>query len=88
VVKRGSRVQINVSNGPSPKPVKPIPDVVGEDQQTAASDLKAAGFKVNIIGTPTSDPSQNGIVLDEQPEGGTQAPSGSYVTIYVGESTS
>jgi serine/threonine-protein kinase len=85
VVKRGTRVQIKVSNGPNPKPSATIPDVVGEDQQTASSDLKAAGFKVNIIGMPTTDQSQNGIVLDQQPESGTKAPAGSYVTIYVGQ---
>jgi hypothetical protein len=40
---------------------------------------------VQVIQVPVSDPSQNGIVSDEQPAGGTRAP-GSPVTIYVGQS--
>jgi beta-lactam-binding protein with PASTA domain len=35
---------------------------------------------------PASDPIQNGMVVDEQPSGGTRAPDGSTVTIYVGSS--
>jgi beta-lactam-binding protein with PASTA domain len=35
---------------------------------------------------PTTDPSQSGMVLDEQPSAGTRAPKGSTVTIYVGSS--
>jgi serine/threonine-protein kinase len=60
-----------------------VPDVVGEDQQTATSDLQNAGFQVQVITVPPTDPSQSGNVVDEQPAGGTRAPRGSTVTIYV-----
>jgi serine/threonine-protein kinase len=60
--------------------------VVGQDQQTATSTLQNAGFQVQAIMVPASDPSQNGMVVDEQPSGGTRAPDGSTVTIYVGSS--
>jgi beta-lactam-binding protein with PASTA domain len=33
-----------------------------------------------------TDPSQAGMVVDEQPSGGSRAPTGSQVTIYVGQS--
>jgi eukaryotic-like serine/threonine-protein kinase len=60
--------------------------VVGQDQQTATNMLQSAGFRVQVIMVPPPDPSQSGMVLDEQPSGGTRAPKGSTVTIYVGSS--
>jgi beta-lactam-binding protein with PASTA domain len=57
-----------------------------QDQQSATSTLQNAGFQIQMIMVPASDPSQNGIVVDEQPAGGTRAPDGSTVTIYVGSS--
>jgi serine/threonine-protein kinase len=78
-------VTLKVSTGPSPKAAKAVPDVVGEDQQTATADLRAAGFAVQVFTTPVTDQTQNGLVVDQQPEGGTQAPTGSQITIYVGQ---
>jgi beta-lactam-binding protein with PASTA domain len=86
-VRRGSTVRINVSTGPSAKPLEAIPDVVGEDEQTATSELRAAGFQVEVFDEPTTDPSEDGFVVDEQPAGGTKAPQGSIVTISVGRLT-
>lgn len=83
-VKRGTRVRINVSNGPTPQPAKAVPDVTGEDQATATTDLRAAGFQVQVVDEPTADPNQDGIVIDEDPLPGTRIPAGSQVTIYVG----
>jgi serine/threonine-protein kinase len=87
LVRRGSRVRLRVSLGPNPATSATVPDVVGQDQQTATSRLQGAGFTVEVIMVPTSDPSQAGIVVDEQPAGGTRAPQGSEVTIYVGRTT-
>jgi beta-lactam-binding protein with PASTA domain len=83
-VKRGSRVRINVSTGPNPQAARAVPDVVGQDEATATTTLQNAGFVVEVIDQPTTDQTQDGIVLDEQPAGGTRAPRGSVVTIYVG----
>jgi beta-lactam-binding protein with PASTA domain len=82
--KKGDHVLVNVSLGPKPSPHQSVPDVVGEDETTAVADLEAAGFKVEVIDEPTSDQSQDGVVIDEQPAGSTQAPAGSEITIYVG----
>jgi eukaryotic-like serine/threonine-protein kinase len=83
--KTGDHVLVNVSLGPTPSPQKSVPDVVGEDEATAAADLRAAGFKVEeVIDEPTSDQSQDGVVIDEQPAASTHAPTGSEITIYVG----
>ncbi len=43
-------------------------------------------MRASAIMVPPQDPSQSGIVVDEQPVGGTRAPQGSTVTIYVGSS--
>jgi eukaryotic-like serine/threonine-protein kinase len=84
-VRRGTRVRIDVSVGPNPGPTATVPDVVGQDQQSATTTLQNAGFEVQTINVPVTDPSQAGMVVDEQPGGGTKAPQGSQVTIYVGE---
>ena len=86
-VRRGSRVRIDVSLGPTPAATKTVPNVVGQDQQTATTTLQDAGFSVQTIMVPVTDPSQAGTVVDEQPAGGTKAPRGSQVTIYVGQTT-
>ena len=83
-LRRDSRVRINVSNGPNPKPAKAVPDVSGEDEATARADLQAAGFRVSVVDQPTADENEDGIVLDQDPAGGTRAPAGSVVTIFVG----
>jgi len=57
---------------------------VGQDEATATTTLQNAGFVVEVIDQPTTDQTQDGIVLDEQPVGGSRAPRGSVITIYVG----
>jgi beta-lactam-binding protein with PASTA domain len=85
-VARGSRVRLAVSLGPSGTTTTVVPDVVGQTQQDATTALQDAGFKVQVLRVATADASQNGTVVDEQPAGGTQAPDGSLVTIYVARS--
>ena len=83
-LRRGTAVRINVSTGPSPQTAKAVPDVTGEDEATARSDLEAAGFRVSVVDEPTTDQNEDGIVVDEDPVAGTRVPTGSLVTIYVG----
>lgn len=82
--KRGTRIQLNVSLGPSPGEQRAVPDVLGEDPATAKTKLEAAGFKVQTLPQGVTDANQIGTVVDEQPAGGRRAPVGSTVTIYVG----
>jgi eukaryotic-like serine/threonine-protein kinase len=79
---QGSTVNLTVSNGP---PQKTIPSVVNETSQQATHDLQAAGFKVVQVQQSTNDPSQNNIVLSQNPSGGQSATEGATVTIYVGQ---
>jgi eukaryotic-like serine/threonine-protein kinase len=82
--KRGARIQLNVSLGPTPGTLKGVPDVRNLDADAARAKLTAAGFKVQTLQQGVSDSTQIGEVVDEQPAGGKNAPAGSVVTIYVG----
>jgi beta-lactam-binding protein with PASTA domain len=83
-LRRGSRVRVNVSTGPNPQSATGVPNVVGQDQATAAQTLSAAGFKVAVLNRPTSDQSKDGLVVEQQPKAGSSIPAGSQVTIFVG----
>ena len=82
--KRGARIQLNVSLGPSPGQQRAVPDVRGQDPAAAKTRLESAGFKVQTLPQGVTDANQIGTVVDEQPAGGRRAPVGSTVTIYVG----
>ena len=64
--------------------VATVPNVVGEDKDTAKANLAGAGFHVDKENQDTSDPTQDGMVAGQSPPGGTSAPTGSHVTIYIG----
>ncbi len=83
-LRRGSPVRLVVSAGPNPQPATTVPNVVGQDQATAASNLRAAGFRVVVLNRPTTNEGRDGIVIDEQPRAGSSIPGGSQVTIFVG----
>jgi beta-lactam-binding protein with PASTA domain len=82
-------VTIFVSNGQAPKPPKPpkthVPGVVGFREHRATVTLQAAGFGVNVAHQQVTDPSQDGVVLGQDPAAGTNAPQGATVTITVGK---
>jgi serine/threonine-protein kinase len=77
---KGSTVAITVSSGPN---TVTVPDEIGQDKQVAIDDLKANGFKVHAENVVCGDPNQNNIVQDQDPAGGSDAPSGSTVNIFV-----
>jgi eukaryotic-like serine/threonine-protein kinase len=78
----GSTVTITVSTGPA---TTSVPNVVGEEKEAAKDDLQAAGFKVKVENVPVADPTQDNIVQDQDPAGGSDAPTGGTVTIFVGQ---
>jgi serine/threonine-protein kinase len=79
----GSTVTITVSTGPEQVEV---PDVEGEEEGDAEQILGDAGFQVEVQEVP-GPPPQDGTVVDQDPNGGTQADQGSTVTIFVARST-
>jgi eukaryotic-like serine/threonine-protein kinase len=80
----GTTVTLDVSKGPT---TSAVPDVTSQDQASAQSQLRSSGFRVRIETQDTNDPSTDGIVLSQDPAGGTQAPKGTTVTIVVGKFT-
>jgi len=82
--RRNSRVALVVSAGPNPQPTSPVPNVVGQDQATAANNIKDAGFKIVVLNRPVTNQNRDGVVVDEQPAAGSGIPAGSQVTIFIG----
>jgi beta-lactam-binding protein with PASTA domain/tRNA A-37 threonylcarbamoyl transferase component Bud32 len=80
-VDQEARVTITVSSGP--KQVK-VPDVTGLAPGAAASRLRAAGLSPTSRERPTTNPDEDGVVLEQRPGSGTEVDSGSSVVIVVG----
>jgi serine/threonine-protein kinase len=78
---RGSTVQITISTGPD---IVPVPDVTGMEAADARATLEEAGFRTRGVAQDTTDPDEEGVVLDQDPTGTTEAERGSTVTIFVG----
>ena len=78
----GSKITLSVSKGPG---TTQIPDVTFQTQADATKILQGAGFTVAVIFQPATDPSQDGLVLNEDPSGGTNGKPGDVVTITVGQ---
>ena len=83
-LRRNSPVSLVVSAGPNPQPTTTVPSVVGQDQATAANNIKNAGFKIVVLNRPVTNQPKDGLVVDEQPHGGSGIPAGSQVTIFIG----
>jgi serine/threonine-protein kinase len=81
-VSKGSTVTLAVSKGPA---TTDVPDVTNQDQATAEQILTSAGLTPAVIYDQVTDPSQDGIVLSQQPKSGAAAQSGEVVTIHVGQ---
>jgi beta-lactam-binding protein with PASTA domain len=80
----GSSIKLSVSKGPK---TSSVPDVTSQDEQSARDTLTSAGFKVQVQNQDVTDPGLEGIVLDQSPGGGEQAPQGTTVRITVGRFT-
>jgi serine/threonine-protein kinase len=79
-LQRGATVTVVVSKGPEDIAV---PNVEGLDEETARQELEDAGFSVSVSDDPTDDPSQDGIVVAQDPLGGDRAEEGATVVIFV-----
>jgi serine/threonine-protein kinase len=89
--KRGDHVLVTVSDGTKKGGTgaaavapPPVPGVIGEDEDAATETLRSAGFAVQVVDRATTDPSEDGVVVDQRPAAGGQAAAGTSVTIYVG----
>src|SRR5437764_11187771 len=78
----GTKVNETVSKGPA---TSQVPSVTGRQQTEAVTLLQQAGFLVTIVKQDVTDPSQDGLVLAEEPHAGKKAQQGASVTITVGQ---
>ena len=79
-LEKGESVELRVSSGPAKVTVV---DVTGIDELSARQQLEAAGFEVEIVDEPTSDVSQDGLVVAQDPRGGSRVEEGTVVTLTV-----
>ena len=80
----GTVVTLKVSKGPNRKPV---PDVIGLQEDEAIANLRESGFEARVFDVPAADPA--GTVVAQEPPPGERAPPDSRVRINVstGEQT-
>ncbi len=78
---KGTTVSITVSKGPK---TSTVPDVSSIDLASAEQQLRASGFRYTVVYQDVDDPNSDGVVLDQTPQGGAQAPPKSMVTLTVG----
>jgi serine/threonine-protein kinase len=76
----GTTVNLVESSGPS---TVVVPDVIGDMQAQAVSTLQGDNLLPVVNCLATSDPSQDGIVQSQSPQGGVTKPTGTSVTITV-----
>jgi serine/threonine-protein kinase len=81
-VPKGSKITLSVSKGPAESQV---PDVTFQSQPDAEKLLRGAGFRISVVPQDVTDPGEDGIVLNQDPPGGTVAKPGTTVTISVGK---
>ena len=60
---------------------------VGQDVTIAQATLEAAGFRTRVVLEDTDEASFDGIVISQDPIGGTQGKPNSVVTLFVGRFT-
>jgi serine/threonine-protein kinase len=79
---KNSTVSLTVSKGPK---TSTVPNVTSYDIGTAEQTLKASGFKDTIVYQQVTDPAAVDVVLNQSPQGGTQQPAKTVVTLTVGQ---
>ena len=70
-----------MSKGPS---TSAVPDVTTQDFAIAQATLENAGFRTRFVYEDTEDSAMDGIVLSQDPVGGTQAKPNALITLFVG----
>jgi serine/threonine-protein kinase len=78
---KGTLVTLSVSRGPE---TSQVPDVTSLDREIAVETLRTSGFKVKVQRQDTDDPLLDDVVLSQDPEGFSDAPPRSTITITVG----
>jgi serine/threonine-protein kinase len=80
-VRRGETVTITVSTG---RAQVSVPDVIGLSESQARNRLTGAGLQPSVQERTVTDPSQDGVVVEQRPGSGTEVDEGSGVVIVIG----
>jgi serine/threonine-protein kinase len=81
----GATITLIVSSGPPEPETAEVPSVIGLSEASAIAALGNRGFdNVDIQEQETANPSQVGVVVDQDPNGGTDRPTNATVTITIG----
>jgi len=83
-VTRGTTVTLSVSRGPS---TVAVPDVTTQDVTIAQTTLENAGFRTRVVFEDVDVDDLDGIVMSQDPVGGSQSAPDSVVTLFVGRFT-
>jgi penicillin-binding protein 1A len=81
----GSAVVLHVSDGEGEAPLVEVPDLLGMSEEEARETLEELGLRVHVVRKRTSDLSEDGIVIEQSPEPGTEVEPGERVVIGVGQ---
>jgi serine/threonine-protein kinase len=79
---KGATITLSVSKGPA---TTQVPVVLNLNQAEAEQRITDAGLTPSVVFQPVTDPSQDGIVIDQNPSAGADAKSGEIVIITVGQ---
>jgi eukaryotic-like serine/threonine-protein kinase len=79
---KGATITLSVSKGPA---TTQVPDVHNLNQTVAEQRITDAGLTPSVVYQPVTDPSQDGIVIGQNPDAGQDAKSGEIVIITVGQ---
>jgi beta-lactam-binding protein with PASTA domain len=61
-----------------------VPDVTSQDEASARDQITEAGFRVRVEDQETTDESLDGIVISQEPQGGSEEEPNAIVTLFVG----
>jgi len=78
---KGSTVTLQVSQGPT---TSTVPDVESQSVEAARLALRSSGFRSRVVREDTEDPLLDGVVISQDPPGGTELEPGQTVTLIVG----
>ncbi len=78
---KGSTVTLQVSEGPQ---TSEVPDVTSQDEASARAQLQSSGFRTHVVREDTEDVSLDGLVISQDPPGGSELEPGETVTLVVG----
>ena len=82
-----AEVTINVSSGPGDRPQRTVPDTSGQTVNEALQTLNDSGLRLIMLRREVTDSEQGGVIVDQTPAAGTEAPENAQVLVYMGAYT-